>query len=145
MRIEHPGTTKAGLELESHMSRRLTLRPLRLAVLTGVAAGALLVPASAAFATDPTPTPGATDLTPEQKEALEKKKAEDARTLKEAEARKAEAAKKGGKDYPRGGVAAGEAPADDNNTTTLIGTATGTLLLAGAGTYVVRRRTAARR
>ena len=126
------------------MSRRLTLRPLRIAVLTGVAAGALLVPASAAFATDPTPTPGATDLTPADKEALEKKKAEDARTLKEAEARKAQEAKKAGKDFPRGGVAAGEAPAGDN-TGTLIGSATGALLLAGAGTYVVRRRSAARR
>ncbi|MEU9191094.1 sortase-dependent protein [Streptomyces sp. NPDC048484] len=128
------------------MSRRLTLRPLRIAVLTGVAAGALLVPATAAFATDPTPTPGATDSTPADKEALAKKKAEDARTLKEAEARKAAAAQKaGGKDYPRGGVAAGEAPAQDDNTGTLIGSATGALLLAGAGTYVLRRRTTARR
>jgi hypothetical protein len=127
------------------MSRRLTLRPLRIAVLTGVAAGALLVPATAAFATDPTPSPGATDSTPADKEALAKKKAEDAKALKEAEARKAEAQKAGGKDYPRGGVAAGEAPAQDDNTGTLIGSATGALLLAGAGTYVLRRRTTARR
>ncbi|MFD6290442.1 hypothetical protein [Streptomyces sp. NPDC060205] len=128
------------------MVRRLTLRPLRIAVLTGVAAGALLVPATAAFATDPTPTPGATDSTKADREALAKKKAEDARTLKEAEARKAaEAQKAGGKDYPRGGVAAGEAPAQDDNTGTLIGSATGALLLAGAGTYVLRRRTTARR
>ncbi len=128
------------------MSRRLTLRPLRIAVLTGVAAGALLVPATAAFATDPTPSPGATDSTPADKEALAKKKAEDAQTLKEAEARKAmEAQKRGGKGYPRGGVAAGEAPAKDDNTGTLIGSATGALLLAGAGTYVLRRRTTARR
>ena len=131
------------------MSRRLTLRatrPLRLVVLTGVAAGALLLPATAAFATDPTPKPGATDLTPAEQDALEKKKAEDARELKEAEARKAEAAKAAsGKDYPRGGVAAGEAPAQDDNTGTLIGSATGALLLAGAGTYVLRRRTTARR
>ncbi|MFD5631146.1 hypothetical protein [Streptomyces sp. NPDC127072] len=128
------------------MSRRLTLHPLRIAVLTGVAAGALLVPATAAFATDPTPTPGATDSTSADKEALAKKKAADARTLKEAEARKAaEAQKAGGKDYPRGGVAAGEAPAQDDNTGTLFGSATGALLLAGAGTYVLRRRTTARR
>ena len=127
------------------MSRRLTLRPLRIAVLTGVTAGALLVPATAAFASDPTPTPGATDATPADKEALEKKRAEDARTLKEAEARKAMEAQKLGKDYPRGGVAAGEAPAQDDNTGTLIGSATGALLLAGAGTYVLRRRTAGRR
>ncbi|MFJ9381636.1 sortase-dependent protein [Streptomyces sp. NPDC101455] len=128
------------------MSRSLTLRPLRIAVLTGVAAGALLVPATAAFATDPTPTPGATDSTSADKEALAKKKAEGARTRKEAEAKKAaEAQKTGGKDYPRGGVAAGEAPAQDDNTGTLIGSATGALLLAGAGTYVLRRRTTARR
>ncbi|MER7568845.1 sortase-dependent protein [Streptomyces sp. NPDC048523] len=127
------------------MSRGLILRPLRIAVLTGVAAGALLVPATAAFATDPTPSPGATDSTPADKEALAKKKAEDAKTLKETEARKAEAQKNGGKDYPRGGVAAGEAPAKDDNTATLIGSATGALLLAGAGTYVLRRRTTARR
>ncbi|KUN53263.1 hypothetical protein AQJ46_50400 [Streptomyces canus] len=131
------------------MSRRLTLRPLstlRIAVLTGVAAGALLVPATAAFATDPTPTPSATAATQADKEALAKKKAEDARTLKEAEAKKAaEAQKTGGKGYPRGGVAAGEAPAQDDNTGTLIGSATGALLLAGAGTYVLRRRTTARR
>ncbi|WP_055524996.1 hypothetical protein [Streptomyces graminilatus] len=136
------------------MSRRLNLRPsrplrsLKAAVLTGVAAGALLVPATSAFA-DSTPTPGATDLTPARKDALEKKKAEDARSLKESDARKAEAAKRAsGKDYPRGGVAAGEAPATestkDDNTGTLVGTATGALLLAGAGTYVLRRRTAAR-
>ncbi|WP_329296733.1 sortase-dependent protein [Streptomyces pseudovenezuelae] len=128
------------------MSRRLTLRPLRIAALTGVAAGALLVPATAAFATDATPSPRATDSTPADKEALAKKKAEDARTLKEDEARKAaEAQKARGKDYPRGGVAAGEAPAQDDNTGTLIGSATGALLLAGAGTYVLRRRTTARR
>ncbi|MET9793535.1 sortase-dependent protein [Streptomyces canus] len=128
------------------MSRRLTLRPLRIAVLTGVAASALLVPATAAFATDPTPTPSATAATQADKEALARKKAEDARTLKEAEAKKAaEAQKTGGKGYPRGGVAAGEAPAQDDNTGTLIGSATGALLLAGAGTYVLRRRTTARR
>ncbi|GAA3851389.1 hypothetical protein GCM10023084_02060 [Streptomyces lacrimifluminis] len=125
------------------MSRRLTLRPLRIALLTGVAAGALLVPASAALAATPTPTPAATDSTPADKEALEKKKAEDARTRKAEEARKAEAVK-AGKDYPRGGVAAGEAPAQDDNSATLIGSATGALLLAGAGTYVLRRRTTAR-
>lgn len=128
------------------MSRRLTLRPLsslRIAVLTGVAAGALLVPATAAFAEDPTPTPEATDLAPSDKEALAKKQAEDAKA-KEAALAEARKAKEAGKDYPRGGVAAGEAPADDN-TAALVGSATGALLLAGAGTIVVRRRTAARR
>ena len=128
------------------MSRRLTLRPLRIAVLTGVAAGALLVPATAAFATDPTPSPGATDSTPADKEALAKKKAEDARRSRRPRpGRPTEAQKTGGKGYPRGGVAAGEAPAKDDNTGTLIGSATGALLLAGAGTYVLRRRTTARR
>ncbi|MEU6223083.1 sortase-dependent protein [Streptomyces sp. NPDC047042] len=138
------------------MSRRLTKRPLRpltslrVAVLTGVAAGALLVPATAAFA-DATPTPVASDVSPEGKDALEKKRSEDALRAKEAELRKAEAAKAesaksaSGKEFPRGGVAAGEAPAQDDNTGALVGSATGALLLAGAGTYVLRRRTAARR
>ncbi|MDX3453519.1 hypothetical protein PV396_16435 [Streptomyces sp. ME02-8801-2C] len=133
------------------MSRRLTKRPLRpltslrVAVLTGVAAGALLVPATAAFA-DTTPTPVASDVPSEGKDALEKKRSEDALQAKEAERRKAEAAKAAsGKEFPRGGVAAGEAPAKDDNTGALVGSATGALLLAGAGTYVLRRRTAARR
>ncbi|MDQ0779288.1 hypothetical protein QF026_007754 [Streptomyces aurantiacus] len=116
------------------MSRHHTLR---LAVLTAVAAGAMLVPVSAAVADDPTPTqtasPSDDGPTLKEKTAADKK-------AKELEARKAAA----GKDLPRGGVAAGEAPADDNGVTTLAGSAAGALLLAGAGTYVLRRRSAAR-
>ncbi|MGW8555194.1 sortase-dependent protein [Streptomyces tubercidicus] len=47
---------------------------------------------------------------------------------------------------PRGGVAAGEKPAatSADGTTAAVGTAAGALLLAGAGTLVIRRRAAAR-
>ncbi|MFI1209580.1 hypothetical protein ACH4UV_18430 [Streptomyces sp. NPDC020802] len=115
------------------MSHRHTLR---LAVLTAVAAGAMLVPAAAAVADDPTPsaTEGKDGLTA-------KEKADADRKTKEREARKAQAAK----DLPRGGVAAGEAPAEGNGSTALIGSATGALLLAGAGTVVLRHRSAGRR
>ncbi|MFH9133490.1 hypothetical protein [Streptomyces sp. NPDC017524] len=46
---------------------------------------------------------------------------------------------------PRGGVAAGERPAGsgDNSTAVLAGSAAGTALLAGVGTIVLRRRSAA--
>ncbi|MFG3408414.1 hypothetical protein [Streptomyces sp. NPDC048142] len=46
---------------------------------------------------------------------------------------------------PRGGVAAGERPAGsgDNSTTVLAGSVAGAALLAGAGTLVLRRRSAA--
>jgi hypothetical protein len=116
------------------MSRHHTLR---LAVLTAVAAGAMLVPVSAAVADDPTPTqtarPSDEGLTVKEKAAADKR-------TKEMEARKAADSK----ELPRGGVAAGEAPADDDGVTTLAGSAAGALLLAGAGTYILRRRSAAR-
>ncbi len=118
------------------MSRHHTLR---LAVLTAVAAGAMLVPASAAVADDPTPTPKESASASDEGLTAKEKAAADKRT-KEQEAMKAA----DGKDLPRGGVAAGEAPADDNGVTTLAGSAAGALLLAGAGTYVLRRRSAAR-
>ncbi len=46
---------------------------------------------------------------------------------------------------PRGGVAAGERPAGsgDNSTALLAGSTAGAALLAGAGTFVLRRRSAA--
>lgn len=46
---------------------------------------------------------------------------------------------------PRGGVAAGERPAGsgDNSTAVLAGSVAGTALLAGVGTIVLRRRSAA--
>ncbi|MET7453498.1 sortase-dependent protein [Streptomyces sp. NPDC005574] len=132
------------------MSRHLTLR---LAVLTAVAAGALVVPASAAFADDPSAAPSASDTrrpTAAEKAAADKRKAEaakkatDSKTLSPEE-RKRQAAAKAGAGAPRGGVAAGEAPADDSSVVPLAGSATGALLLAGAGTFVLRRRSAGRR
>ncbi|MDX3850264.1 hypothetical protein [Streptomyces sp. AK02-01A] len=136
------------------MSRHLRLR---FAVLTAVTAGAMLVPTAAAVAADrtptpvpstaeqsaegadraPTPVPSTAEQSTEGDKALDKRKAEAA---KAASAARAEAAKSA----PRGGVAAGEAPAGNTSSTALIGSATGVLLLAGAGTFVVRRRSAER-
>lgn len=134
---------------------------LRFAVLTAVTAGALLVPAAAAFASDGNPTPSA-KASEDEKTADAMKRAAAAKNeaakrarmskqsadkeMREAEARKAEAAKRAGAAdaAPRGGVAAGEAPAGNTNMTTLVGSATGALLLAGAGTLVLRRRSAER-
>ncbi|WP_445403142.1 hypothetical protein ACSMX9_29065 [Streptomyces sp. LE64] len=45
---------------------------------------------------------------------------------------------------PRGGVAAGERPAERGGSAALVGSAAGLLMLAGAGGFVVRRRTAGR-
>jgi hypothetical protein len=142
-----PAATEAGPELESYMSRHLTLR---FAVLTAVTAGALFTPATAALADNPTPatttTSGPSDAAKKRAEAAKEAEATKAPEQKEAavaEARKAEDAKR----MPRGGVAAGEAVAGDSATGTaaLAGSAAGALLLAGAGTFVVRRRSAARR
>ncbi|MFH9548528.1 sortase-dependent protein [Streptomyces sp. NPDC017435] len=124
------------------MPRRLTLR---FAVLTALASGVLLAPATAAVAADPTPSASpATD----QDTAVAKRKAEADKAAKAKEAK--EGLRDAGSDdrLPRGGVAAGEAVtetgSDGDNTTALAGSAAGVLLLAGAGTFVVRRRTAAR-
>ncbi|MFC8827007.1 hypothetical protein ACFT9I_16900 [Streptomyces sp. NPDC057137] len=136
---------------------------LRLVVLPAVVAGAMLVPVSAAVASDGKPTPSAS-VADEEKSVAEKKKEDAAkeRSDKDAAAKKAAAAKEASgqekmtkekaakkaaaaKQAPRGGVAAGEAPAEDSATATLVGSAAGALLLAGAGTFVVRRRSAARR
>ncbi|MFJ1805189.1 MULTISPECIES: sortase-dependent protein [unclassified Streptomyces] len=125
------------------MSRRLTLR---LAVLSALAGGALLAPATAAVADDPTPAASATTA---EDSAVAKRKAEADKAAKAKEAK--EAARKAGADnqLPRGGVAAGEAVTEAGNsgtgTAALAGSAAGALLLAGAGTFVVRRRTTARR
>ncbi|WP_128380133.1 hypothetical protein [Streptomyces cavernae] len=141
------------------MSRHRTLR---LAVLTAVAAGALLVPAGAAVAADPTAVPSTTtdNPTPADREAIAEKEAaakkaeaakkagseslspEEAKTRKLEEARKAKDTQR----LPRGGVAAGESTAENSGSTmTIAGSATGALLLAGAGTFVLRRRSAHRR
>ncbi|MFJ2215215.1 sortase-dependent protein [Streptomyces sp. NPDC101062] len=125
------------------MSRHLRLR---LAVLTAVAAGAMLVPATAAVASDQAQASvphAAASEKPGDKSAGAKMK-EDA-VQKAAAARKAEAAKKAGADtVPRGAVAAGEAQAGSSGVAPLAGTAAGALLLAGAGTFVLRRRATAR-
>ncbi|MEE1799885.1 hypothetical protein PUR57_14605 [Streptomyces sp. JV176] len=170
------------------MSRHLRLR---LAVLTAVAAGAMLVPATAAVASDQAQAsvphaaasekPGDKSAGAKMKEdAVQKaaaaRKAEAAKKAgadtvprgavaagdaptdesagakmkraavqKAAAARKAEAAKKAGADtVPRGAVAAGEAQAGSSGVAPLAGTAAGALLLAGAGTFVLRRRATAR-
>ncbi|MEV4996593.1 LPXTG cell wall anchor domain-containing protein [Streptomyces niveus] len=123
---------------------------LRLVVLPALVAGAMLVPVTAAVASDGKPTPSASEA--DKKTAADKekedaaKKAEAAKKASGEGISKEEAEKKAAaKDVPRGGVAAGEAPATDSGATTLVGSAAGALLLAGAGTYVVRRRSAARR
>lgn len=129
---------------------------LRLVVLPALVAGALLVPVTAAVASDGKPTPSASEA--EEKTTAEKMKEDAAKKAagakeasgdpisKEDAAKKAAADKAAGaKQAPRGGVAAGEAPAGDSGTATLVGSAAGALLLAGAGTFVVRRRSAARR
>ncbi|SHI25247.1 hypothetical protein [Streptomyces sp. 3214.6] len=147
-----PAATEAGPELESYMSRMPRRLTLRFAVLTAVAASALLAPAGAALADGPTPSASAVMGTDDsdaakEKEDLAKKLEEDAAQKRKAaavdEARKGEAEKR----MPRGGVDAGEAVVEDGGTSTtaLAGSAAGALLLAGAGTVVIRRRAAGRR
>lgn len=130
------------------MSRHLRLR---FAVLTAVAAGAMLLPASAAVASGKA-TPNAKASAAAEKKA-EDAKAASSKTLSPEELKKMEALKQraAGK-TPRGGVAAGEAPVANLGDSTgsgtsgiaaLTGSATGALLLAGAGALVIRRRRSA--
>ncbi|MFF5088307.1 hypothetical protein [Streptomyces niveus] len=128
---------------------------LRLIVLPALVAGAMLVPVTAAVASDGKPTPSASETGKTTAEKEKEDAAKKAEAVKKAsgegisteEAEKKAAAEKAAaaKEVPRGGVAAGEAPATDSGATALVGSAAGALLLAGAGTYVVRRRSAARR
>lgn len=132
------GFTHAGLESESFMSLRPTLRT---AVLTATALGAVLLPSTAAVAdsgASPVPTvdSGADTPTP----APDSRRAEPA---ERAESPDAEPVPRG--TVPRGGVDAGERPAESTGATALYGSAAGAVLLAGAGTLVVRRRSAAQR
>ena len=130
------------------MSRHLRSR---LAVLTGVAAVALLLPATAAVADDSTPSASSQEAVKSDPTATASASASAAQDAKTAAEKKAEAdaeAIKKGTGAPQGGVAAGEKPADqggDGTTTVLLGSAAGALLLAGAGTVIMRRRTADRR
>ncbi|MBL3803222.1 MULTISPECIES: hypothetical protein [Streptomyces] len=117
----------------------MSLRPtLRTAVLTATALGAVLLPSTAAVAdsgASPVPTvdSGADTPTP----------APDSRRAERAESPDAEPVPRG--TVPRGGVDAGERPAESAGATALYGSAAGAVLLAGAGTLVVRRRSAAQR
>ncbi|MFI7286178.1 hypothetical protein ACIBRY_05900 [Streptomyces anulatus] len=128
---------------------RLTLRA---AVLAAVAAGAVLVPSAAAFAdASPKPSePAVVDLSSKPSEAPTKapKDAGPAVTPRGGVAagdRPAPAPKEAGPAVtPRGGVAAGERPAGSgDNAAVLAGSVAGTALLAGVGTIVLRRRSAA--
>nr|WP_189218479.1 hypothetical protein [Streptomyces ruber] len=142
------------------MSHRLSLRA---AVVALGVTGAVLAPATAALATDeptraateapseaaeaeraPTAAPEqATEAKPEPTVAPEEN-AEDGADRTPAKPEPTRAPEEG--EIPRGGVAAGERPASEpNGNTALYGTAAGTVLLAGAGTYVLRRRAGAQR
>ncbi|MFD7383241.1 hypothetical protein [Streptomyces anulatus] len=128
-------------------------RTLRAAVLAAVAAGAVLVPSTAAFAdASPKPSePAVVDLSSKPSEAP----SETPRAVAPAVTprggvaagdRPAPAPKEAAPAVtPRGGVAAGERPAGggDNSTAVLAGSVAGTALLAGVGTIVLRRRASA--
>ncbi|MFF2012063.1 hypothetical protein ACFVWY_23675 [Streptomyces sp. NPDC058195] len=134
-------------------------RLLRTTVLAAVAAGAVLIPSAAAFA-DTTPKPAAPSV---QRSAAAADRAKaSAGTTSEVTGRPAVVPRggvaagesptpvpartaAGAGTTPRGGVNAGERPAgaSGDHTTALAGPAAGALLLAGAGTFVLRRRSAA--
>ncbi|MFF4243194.1 hypothetical protein ACFYY2_01815 [Streptomyces sp. NPDC001822] len=121
----------------------MSLRPIvRTTVLTAVVAGAVLLPSAAALA-DGTPTPVPAEPAPASAAPAERTATpEPSRASRPA--RPTAAPAPAGR-LPRGGVDAGERPAQDAAGTALYGTAAGTVLLAGAGVLVVRRRTAAQR
>ncbi|WP_031085484.1 hypothetical protein [Streptomyces sp. NRRL WC-3549] len=120
----------------------MSLRPtLRTAVLAATALGAVLLPSAAAVAdstpaSEPTVVSDATTATPTP--APQRGEATEAPSPVPAESVPAGT-------VPRGGVDAGERPAGDSGGTALYGSAAGAVLLAGAGTYVLRRRSAAQR
>ncbi|MER6105192.1 hypothetical protein ABT115_23475 [Streptomyces sp. NPDC001832] len=139
------------------MPHRLSLRT---AVLAAVAAGAVLVPSTAAFA-DSTPAPakpsaersaavapsGVTTVPARGSEPSVMPRSGVAAGDSPAPAgvERSAADKRSAAATPRGGVAAGERPAgtSSDSTTALGGAAAAALLLAGAGTVVLRRRSAA--
>lgn len=156
----------------SHRARRpQRSTSLRAAVFaTAVAGGVLAAPSATAFASDTPPKPKPTVSKPAPEDVAKKRAAaEDAKQkapgalprggvaagdkpVVREEAPKTtpkpvsdEARKRAGQP-PRGGVAAGERPeSGSDSTATLIGSAAGLTLLAGAGTMVLRRRTTVRR
>ncbi|MFF3358682.1 hypothetical protein ACFYWN_40120 [Streptomyces sp. NPDC002917] len=135
---------------------------LRTAVLTAVAAGAVLVPSATAVASvasdaKPKPSVAATERTPAPARGTDASKptrgeapsaaprggvaAGDRPSAVPARPSKRDSAE------PRGGVAAGERPlgTTSDNTTALAGSAAAAFVLAGAGTLALRRRAAAHR
>ncbi|GGT38697.1 hypothetical protein GCM10010207_43630 [Streptomyces atratus] len=139
------------------MPHRLSLRT---ALLAAVAAGAVLVPSTAAFA-DSTPAPkpsversaaaapaGTTAPTRGSEPTVVPRGGVAAGdSPAPAKVERPAAGKRSAGAAPRGGVAAGERPAgtSGDSTTALAGSAAAAVLVAGAGTVVLRRRSAAQR
>lgn len=139
---------------------------LRTVVLAAVAVGAVCVPATSAFADSsaaPTSTPASRGGEPSAAPSATPTVAP-SEARRERAAAMASEAPRGGvaagdsptptavpsvrmSSAPRGGVAAGERPSgtSGDNTTAVMGSATAALLVAGAGTVVLRRRSAGRR
>ncbi|MEK8145723.1 LPXTG cell wall anchor domain-containing protein [Streptomyces sp. M10(2022)] len=114
------------------MSHRSTLRT---AILTAVAAAAVLVPP---------PGPSRPTTRPHRCPPPHSRSAPRGRDPVPTEASRPSPATPTA--VPRGGVAAGERPVGTgDDTAALYGSAIGAVLLAGAGTVVLRRRTAAQR
>lgn len=137
------------------MSLRSSLRTV---VLAAVAAGAVCVPATSAFAdSSPTAAPASPSQSAKPTEAPSKAPSTEAPSS--APSVVPSDAPRGGvaagdrtapavrpATVPRGGVAAGERPAgtSGDNTAAVMGSAVAALLVAGAGTVVLRRRSTGR-
>ncbi|WP_395370562.1 sortase-dependent protein [Streptomyces tubercidicus] len=120
------------------MSLKSLRTPLRHTAVAVVAASAICLPATSAFAdSGPKPSPRTERETRVERSPDATKSPGRERGAKGSEGRG---------ETPRGGVEAGEKPAatSADGTTAAVGTAAGALLLAGAGTLVIRRRAAAR-
>ncbi|MFJ2704141.1 sortase-dependent protein [Streptomyces sp. NPDC087428] len=130
---------------------------LRTTVLAAVAAGAVCVPATSAFAdSSPTAVPASPSQSAKPTAAPSKAPSEEpssAPSVVPSDAprggvaagdRTAPAVRPA--TVPRGGVAAGERPAgtSGDNTAAVMGSAVAALLVAGAGTVVLRRRSTGR-
>ncbi|WP_406151617.1 hypothetical protein [Streptomyces sp. NBC_01012] len=117
----------------------MSIRPtLRTAVLAAVGLGAVLLPSAAAVADDSTPK-----AVPAERSESPSAAPRGAEPSEEPTAVPAESVPAG--TVPRGGVDAGERPAQGADDTALYGSAAGAVLLAGAGVLVMRRRSAAQR
>ncbi|MFJ8173349.1 hypothetical protein ACIQ64_33625 [Streptomyces sp. NPDC094473] len=129
----------------------MSLRPtLRTAVLAAVGLGAVLLPSSVAAADD-SPTPVPAERTESPTPAPGTAQPAESATPTPAPAEPTEAATPVPAEsvpagtMPRGGVDAGERPAEGSGVTALYGSAAGAALLAGGGVLVLRRRSAAQR